>query len=150
MKVVHSVDIDVQNVKTQPVVDAVRGEVDSREIKINLLNGYQNWSVPSDVQCMMSYRKPDGTGGLYDVLPSGELAYEVGATYITAKIAPQVLSVSGEVSFSVNLMKDDQILNTFPLIINVEDSIKQITSEQILFVVDESKSFKSIKITSTF
>jgi hypothetical protein len=63
--------------------------------------------------------KPDGTSGLYDQLPGGGNATDIGDSTIKFILAPQMLTVPGLVRAALVLVKDTEQISTFPMDIHV-------------------------------
>lgn len=100
---------------------ATQNDGNTRAVEITLLSDHSPWTIPADVVGAVSFKKPDKTAGLYDTLPDGETqAVQFSENKLTAILAPQVLTVAGDVSVSIVLF--DQALNrlgTFPFTLRV-------------------------------
>ena len=121
MQIVNTLNIDLQNQKTQQRIRVMQADVNTRIVEAHLHNGRETWTVPEDTSAALSYCKPDGTVGFYDKLPDGTAALTVSENIITAILAPQVMTVSGLV-LAVIILKDadGNQLSTFPFQIHVE------------------------------
>lgn len=117
-----SFDLDTRGIS--PLMYAVQGEVNTRKIEISLFSNGTAWEIPEGTIVAVAYRKPDGTSGLYDKLPSGEAASEVSGNVVTVMLAPQVLTCAGKVVASIIFYSQDMVdtLATFPFQIYVEKS----------------------------
>lgn len=100
-------------------VDAVQGET-GRGLLLRLYDGAQAWEVPAGAKIQIRFRKPDGTGGIYDTLPDGSGAWQISGSEVTVSLAPQVLTVVGEVQLQVVVLYDGMELSTFTLSIHVQ------------------------------
>ena len=120
MLIIHKIKMALDRRGVPPTVDAVQGNKNSRVVEIALFCGNQPWEVPEGASAMVRFRKPDGTGGIYDTLEDGSSALTVTGNVITAILAKQMLTVPGTVRAQVELTKGDQELATFTFVILVE------------------------------
>jgi hypothetical protein len=80
----------------------VQGDSNSRTIVATLWDGAQPYSVPDGSSVMVRFRKPDGTGGLYDSSEAGETISYAG-NVVTAPVATQMLAVAGDVFAEIDI-----------------------------------------------
>ena len=120
MLVTYKITTDVMNKTVAPVIDAVQGEVNTREIEVEILADGIPLSIPENSSVYVRFRKSDCTGGMYDVLPDGTKAYKIDGNVISVKLAPQMLSASGMVLAQLEIVSDDAILATFSFKVRVE------------------------------
>lgn len=120
MLITHKFKMALDRRGVMPMVDAVQGDSKSRAVEITLTSDNQNWNVPADVTVFVRFRKPDGTGGIYDTMPDGTAAITVAGNVITALLAPQMLSVPGCVLAQMELKSGEQTIATFTFAIRVE------------------------------
>ncbi len=80
----------------------VQGDSNSRTIVATLWDGAKPYSVPDESSVMIRFRKPDGTGGLYDSSESGETISYAGSV-VTAPVATQMLAVAGDVFAEIDI-----------------------------------------------
>lgn len=115
-----TMDMASQNIVMQ--IHAVQNESNTRAVELNLKNEGTEWQVPSGVTAGVAFRKPDGTSGLYDVLPNGSRAVTISGSRVKAVLAPQVLQVPGIVKAAVVFIEDATLerLSSFPFTICVE------------------------------
>jgi hypothetical protein len=107
------------------VVYAVQGEKNSRKIRFDLFNGGVQWEIDKNASILISYKKPDGHGGMYDVLDSGESAFEFvenSTNSVIITLAKQVLTTVGNVPLMVSFMVGDKILSTFSITLDVSEN----------------------------
>lgn len=121
MLIINTITMAIDRQQMPPVIDAVQGEANSRAIKIQLTNGGQPWSVPSDVSCLVRFGKPDKTGGIYDTLEDGTRAVEIGENYLQFLLAEQVVSFPGDVFVQVEMTKNGASLSTFSVVVRVQE-----------------------------
>lgn len=120
MKIIHKLNMDLTRCSCTPIVSAVQGEGNTRTLIISLFDNSVAWNIPNDVTAALSFKKPDGLCGLYDKLPNGDTATSIDGSVVTVTLAPQVLTVPGEVTASVVFFdKDMDRLATFPFRIRV-------------------------------
>lgn len=101
-------------------IHAVQGDRYTRKVSLRLYANKIPWIPIQPVSIAIRYQKPDGTGGTYDTLPSGEKAWEQEENTISFILAPQMLTVPGRVIVQVELSHGSSLLSTFPLEVVVE------------------------------
>lgn len=120
MRVTHNLRMDLARCSCTPVVNAVQGEGNTRALIISLYDNGAAWEAPEGTTAAVAYKKPDGLCGLYDQLPNGDTAVTIDGSAVTAILAPQALTVPGEVTASVVFYDQDMDrLATFPFRIRV-------------------------------
>lgn len=119
MLITKEISIDLQDRSVPQIVSAVQYDSCTRAVKITLTDAGSAWSVPSGAKAAVSYRKPDGTSGLYDALPDKSAATTISGSTVTAIFAPQMLTVAGCLDASVVLYQGSQQLATFPFEVQV-------------------------------
>lgn len=85
-----------------PTLHMVQGDANSRTIVATLWDGTQLYSIPAGAAIMVRFRKPDGTGGLYDATESGNKVSYAGSI-VTAPVATQMLTVAGDVFAEIDI-----------------------------------------------
>ena len=101
-------------------MDAVQGE-SGRGVLLRLYDEGGVWTPDAGMKAMIRFKKPDGTGGVYDTLPDGTGAWKFDGNELAVALAPQVLAVPGVVQMQVVLTLEDQELSTFMIHIHVEE-----------------------------
>lgn len=102
MSITHTVDLNLSNVVTPPILYMAQGDSNSRIIKATLWDGVQPYTIPTGSIAMVRFGKPDGTGGLYDHTENDdEVSYS--NRVVTIPVAAQMLSVAGVVDAEVDL-----------------------------------------------
>ena len=96
MNVNHALSLNVSSASVPPTLHMTQGDSNSRSIVAALFSGASPFNIPSGSSAMVRFRKPDGTGGLYDATESGAPVVFDGNT-VTAPVAAQMLSVPGVV-----------------------------------------------------
>ena len=109
-----------------PRVSMPQGDSNSRTIIAALWDGPQPYSIPDASSVKVRFRKPDGTGGLYDATESGAVVTASG-NIVTAPVATQMLAVHGEVQAQIDIFgtatgKAAEKLATFCFIVDVLQS----------------------------
>ena len=79
-----------------------QGDANSRTIIATLWDGATPYNVPASTAVMVRFRKPDGTGGLYDATEAGTAVTASGNT-VTAPVATQMLAVAGVVQAEIDI-----------------------------------------------
>ena len=101
-------------------VDVMQDDKYSRNLQISLYENGSRWQIPRDVVAVIRYKKSDGTGGNYDTLPDGTLAYDISGNVLTVALAPQVCTAPGLVDFAVCLIQAESEITTFAVNIIVQ------------------------------
>lgn len=107
------------------VVYAVQGEKNARKIRFDLFNNGAKLVIDRTASVLISYKKPDGNGGMYDVLENGESAFEFSTdstNSVIITLAEQVLTTVGSVPLLVSFVVGDEILSTFRIIVDVSEN----------------------------
>lgn len=123
MMITHEITMDLGQQGTAPLIDAVQDDRYTRNVAMTLLDHGSPWAVPAGVKAVISYRKADNVGGQYDTLPDGTTAWSAAENLLTIALAPQVLTVPGMVSLSVQLILDRQMISTFRFLIHVHRNV---------------------------
>lgn len=118
--VFQRINVDLLRPSAERVIYAVQDDQYSRGIELSIYENNIPYSIPNGTSVVFSYKKPDGTGGNYDALPDGKLAYSVSGNIVTVSLAPQVLAVPGVVEFVVGLITGTSKIHTFLMSIDVQ------------------------------
>lgn len=110
-----------------PRLHMVQGDANTRTVVATLWDGAQPYTIPAAPAVMIRFRKPDGTGGLYDTTESGAQVTVSGNT-VTAPVATQMLAVAGVVQAQVDIYgtatgKAAEKLATFRFAVEVAPSV---------------------------
>lgn len=111
----HKVQIDLVRPGIAPKISVVQGDTYTRRLIIALFSDRIPWQVPENTVITVQYRKPDRSSGAYDTLADGTRAIFVSGNEISAVIAPQILTQSGDVSLMVTLRLGEHTLSTFEI-----------------------------------
>lgn len=134
MKITNQITMDLMHWKRQTPVDVVQDDRCCRAVEVTLTAGGQPWEIPGDVSVVIRYRKPDGTGGMYDTLPDGSRAWSAAGNLLTLELAPQVLTVAGSVGMTVSLIREEIQISTFLILLTVHgtsDWIQEASSDYV-------------------
>ena len=107
------------------MVYVVQGEKNSRKIRFDLFQNGMAYEIDQTSSVLISYKKPDGHGGMYDVLDNGESAFEFAedsTNSVIITLAEQVLTTVGHVPLLVSFMVGDEILSTFNIVLDVSEN----------------------------
>lgn len=130
MKITHKLSIDLLQRESPIEMDAVQNDR-GRNLSLMLHGNGIPWTVPENARATVRYCKPDGTGGEYDTLPDGSCAWSAADHILTVALAPQVLTVPGEVALSVLLTDGDHSISTFDIALHVQpDTLGRITKSE--------------------
>ena len=134
MIIKHQLSMDFQNRTSQPRLNMVQCDQNTRAIEISLTSAGKPWTPENITTVVLRYRKCDGTGGNYDTLPDGKLAWSAEANKITVLMAPQVLTVPGLVEAQAAIVCGEQCIATFSFQITVEEdpSVGSVQSEHYI------------------
>ena len=102
MNIKHSIGLNLSAYAIPCRLHMVQGDSNSRTIVATLWDGAQPYSVPDGSSAMVRFRKPDGTGGLYDSSEAGETISYAG-NVVTAPVATQMLAVAGDVFAEIDI-----------------------------------------------
>lgn len=102
MNINHLIDLNLSENGIPPRLSMPQGDSNSRTVVVSLWDGAQPYTVPDDTAVMVRFRKPDGTGGLYDTTEGGESVTVSGST-VTAPVASQMLAVAGTVFTEIDI-----------------------------------------------
>lgn len=123
MMITHKLTMDLGQCTDTPLIDAVQDDRYTRDVVLTLLNHGSPWTIPTSARVVLAYQKADNTGGQYDTLPDGSIAWSASGNVLTLALAPQVLTVPGMVSLSVQLILDRQMISTFRFLIHVHRNV---------------------------
>ena len=127
MNVNQNVSLNLTADGIPPRLHMVQGDSNTRTIVASLWDDSQPYDVPASAAVMMRFRKPDGTGGLYDVTEGGA-KISVSGNVVTVPVATQLLTVAGVVFAQVDVYgaatgAAAEKLATFRLAIEVAPSV---------------------------
>lgn len=122
METTAFITLDLQRL-TYNRIRAKQNDTWRRRVNITVLSDGREVNVAGSSEFVVQYRKPDGTKGFYTHLPDGTVACTSVLNDIDMTMAPQMLTVAGEVSCSIAMLdQNHQILQTFSFFIDVEES----------------------------
>ena len=101
MQITQSIDLNLSTDGIPPQLHMPQGD-GGRIISASLWDGATIYSPPDGTMCMLRFRKPDGTGGLYDTAEDG-IKINLANNVATIPVALQVLAVGGPVRCQVEL-----------------------------------------------
>lgn len=127
MNVNQNVSLNLTADGIPPRLHMVQGDSNTRTIVASLWDDSKPYDVPASAAVMMRFRKPDGTGGLYDVTEGGA-KISVSGNVVTVPVATQLLAVAGVVFAQVDVYgaatgAAAEKLATFRLAIEVAPSV---------------------------
>lgn len=127
MNVNQNVSLNLTADGIPPRLHMVQGDSNTRTIVASLWDDSKPYDVPASAAVMMRFRKPDGTGGLYDVTEGGA-KISVSGNVVTIPVATQLLAVAGVVFAQVDVYgaatgAAAEKLATFRLAIEVAPSV---------------------------
>lgn len=127
MNVNQEVRLNLSAAGIPPRLSMPQGDANSRTIVATLWDGATPYSVPANAAVMVRFRKPDGTGGLYDATEAGTAVTASGNT-VTAPVATQMLAVAGVVQAEIDIYgtgsgKAADRLATFRFAVEVAPSV---------------------------
>lgn len=128
MEIIQEVDLNLSFRGIPPKLSMVQGDSNTRIIRAQLWDGSNPYTVPTGAAVMVRFRKPDGTGGLYDKTEGGQSVTASGYI-VTAPVATQMLTVTGVVMAEVDIYAagedaaSAQKLASFAFLIEVAPSV---------------------------
>ena len=128
MEIIQKVDLNLSFWGIPPKISMVQGDSNTRIIQAKLWDGANPYTIPTGSSVMMRFRKPDGTGGLYDKTEGGQSITVSGST-VTAPVATQMLTVAGVVMAEVDIYAagedsaSAQNLASFAFLVEVSPSV---------------------------
>ncbi len=127
MNVNQNVSLNLTADGIPPRLHMVQGDSNTRTIIASLWDDSQPYNVSASAAVMMRFRKPDGTGGLYDVTEGGA-KISVSGNVVTVPVATQLLTVAGVVFAQLDIYGTAtgaaaEKLATFRLAIEVAPSV---------------------------
>lgn len=123
MIVTNQIKMDLLENGCVPVIGAVQNDRYCRNLELALFCGTEGWAVPEGAEIIVRYSKADGTGGEYDTLPDGSIAWSALENVLTVALAPQVLTAPGPVKLSVSVCVGDAQVTTFAVMLNVQAQV---------------------------
>lgn len=119
MNITKRIKIDLAQRGANPVIDAVRGEQESRKIIFELYDNGQKFE--QEIKSVnISFETQQKTGGTYNALEDGNEAFSVNGNEVEITLARQVTAVEGRTKIVVSLFGDiDTKLCTFPCVVDV-------------------------------
>ena len=133
MTITHKLSIDLLRQENIAPIDAVQNDA-GRVLALMLHANGIPWVIPQGVEVKVRYRKSDGIGGEYNVLPNGSSAWSMDGNVLTIALAPQVLTTAGEVALSVLLTKEHAAIHTFDIRLQVQPDLKDSITESESYV----------------
>ena len=124
MMITHKLTMDLMEPEMGQKVFAVQEDCYSRRLEITLLAGGEAWNVPEGAEVLVRYRKADGTGGEYNVLHSGEKAWEAEENRLWVMLAPQVLTAAGLATVTVSVILGQIQISTFTVYVHVKEAVR--------------------------
>lgn len=128
MEIIQAVDLNLSFRGIPPKISMVQGDSNTRIIQAQLWDGANHYAIPTGAAVMVRFRKPDGTGGLYDKTEGGQSVTVSGST-VTAPVATQMLTVAGVVMAEVDIYAagedaaSAQNLASFAFLVEVAPSV---------------------------
>lgn len=128
MEIIQKVDLNLSFRGIPPKISMVQGDSNTRIIQAQLWDGANPYTIPTGAAVMVRFRKPDGTGGLYDKTEGGQSVTVSGST-VTVPVATQILTVAGVVMAEVDIYAagedaaSAQNLASFAFLVDVAPSV---------------------------
>lgn len=120
MEIVSKVSVDLVRQGEIPVVDVVQGD-SARTLEITLMNDGAPYPLPSGAEVVIRFSKADGTGGTYDSLEDGTVAWSAAENVLTVALAEQVCTAVGPAFLQLIIIKELKQITTFRIMIRVSD-----------------------------
>ncbi len=114
------INMDLLEPGSAPVVEVMQKDQYCRNLELTLFSGGEPWMIPEDASAVIRYRKTNGKGGEYDVLPDGDTAWWAVGNVLTVALAPHVTSKAGVVKLAVTLLEGKERLTSFSVMVHVQ------------------------------
>lgn len=101
------------------LVEAVQGD-SGRELAMHLYYQNATWTPPEGTKAVIRYASSDGTGGCYDTMPDGAIAWNISGSVLSVRLAPRVLGTPGITRLQVLLSNGSDAIATFSVLIRVQ------------------------------
>ena len=121
MVINHKIKMDLVRQGVTPKINVVQGDVYSRKLIISLLSDGHPWRIPENTIAIVRYVKPDRSSGMYDTLADGKKAISFSGNKLSILLAPEMLTLAGNVSLAVTLMLGEKRLSTFSVLLFVDE-----------------------------
>lgn len=124
MEIINKITFDMAAAGMPTHIDAVQGDTLTRKVEVTLMKRGQVFD-PSDgfVSVSVAFKKPDGTAGWYDTLPDGNIAATVISDGVyQVSLAPEMLTVPGNVYAVFRFDLDGKTISTFPFVVRVAEN----------------------------
>ena len=125
MILTSKITMDILKKESQPLLDMVQGDKNSRAVEWSLLADGTPWPIPAGAQARLNCILPDGTGKLYGQFLDEQPVCIIGENSITTILPAEVLQQAGAVMLSVSLWQNDTLLSTFPVMVEVHPGIPE-------------------------
>lgn len=102
MQITQHINLNLSIDGIPPRLHMPQGDSNTRAIVAALWDGAQPYNIPTDAAVMVRFRKPDGTGGLYDTTEVGSKVTFSG-NIVTMPVATQMLAAPGIVMAEINI-----------------------------------------------
>ena len=148
MTVHHPITVDLVHRGVTPRVYAMQFDTNTRAIQLTMLSCGEAWTPPAGAEITLSYRKSDGTRGVYSHLSPEESAISVSGNTVTAVLAHQVLTAPGIVEAALVVCSGEGRLATFPFEIHVapDPGAGEAASEDYFDPVDHLKKLAAWEV----
>ena len=122
MVVTHKMKMDLVDKPGRSILDVTQGD-SVRVLELEFLERGLAWEIPVGSNVIIRYDKSDGTGGCYDTLPDGTLAWQAVGNRLRIALAPALCNTKGFVSMQVALIRDMEQISTFTIGLDVEAEV---------------------------
>ena len=116
--------LDFQAPNRAIVAHAKQNDKLSRFLVCQLVDGGNPWTPQANIMAAIRFKKPDGTGGFYDVDEQNNPAVVFTGSTVRLTLAEQTLTCPGTVYMELNVYTaQSEKLTTFSWILEVEKSV---------------------------
>lgn len=127
LSAITTINLDMSSPNVN-IVHAKQYDSSGRILRVHLLNNGEPWTVPTGVNTVIRYKKPDLIGGFYDTTESGSPAilFVDGSnrTAVDLVLVGQMLTVAGTVPCELSFYDETGVkLTTFTWKLIVEPSV---------------------------
>lgn len=130
MMIIRKANMDFLTGGHPVLVNAVENDRYVRALELTLTDGGVPWSVPEDARILVSYSRADGSCGCYNTLPNGETAWTAEGNVLSVVLAPQLMAVPGPVNVWISLIRGQEQLSTYAVVLKVLPCAGEISGEE--------------------
>lgn len=119
MEIIQTIAFDITTPGITPRIYGKQGDATSRQIRVNMYHGGEEWEIPSGAALAVRYKTPSGASGLYDTIGSNTAIMTEG-NQITAMLATPIFAEAGPTSCELVITDSTGATSTWRFLVMVE------------------------------